>query len=486
MNSIHPRYPDTTKTLAFPQDFMWGSATASFQIEGASSADGRTDSIWDEFCRVPGAIVNGDDGTVAADHYHRYRDDVALMGELNLDAYRFSVAWPRVRPDGGAVNPAGLDFYSRLVDALLEKNITPWLTLYHWDLPQALEAKGGWTNRDTAERFVEYAVSVHEALKDRVRIWTTLNEPWCSSLLSYAAGEHAPGRQEPDQAMVAVHNLLLAHGKATTELRQRDPDATLGITLNFTYAEPKDPADAKDVDAARRINGLHNRLFLDPIFKGEYPQDIVADTEFLGWTDAILDGDLELISAPLDTLGINFYHGNEVSAHPQPVRETGVTLPARPTRSAFVSAEDVYFVPRDLPLTDMGWEIQPWGLTDLLKQLDRDYDLPPLYITENGAAFADTVNAEGEVDDPDRIAYIDAHLRAVHDAIEAGVDVRGYFVWSLLDNFEWAFGYGKRFGIVYVDYESQQRIPKSSARWFAQVAANNRVPALEFSAAAPH
>lgn len=477
MTPRHPRHPDIAKSLEFPKDFMWGSATASFQIEGATNADGRTDSIWDEFCRVPGAIVNGDDGTVAADHYHRYREDVALMGDLNLDAYRFSVAWPRVRPDGGAVNPAGLDFYSRLVDSLLEKNITPWLTLYHWDLPQALEEKGGWTNRDTVDRFVEYALSVHDALKDRVRIWTTLNEPWCSAFLGYAGGEHAPGRQEPAQAMRAVHHLLLAHGKAVTELRKQDADATLGITLNFTYAEPKDANDEQDVDAARRINGLHNRLFMDPILKGSYPEDIVADTESLGWTDVIEEGDLEVISAPIDALGINFYHGAEVSGHPQPSRETGVVRPERPTRSPFVSAEDVSFVARDLPLTAMGWEIQPWGLTDLLKQLNRDYDLPPLYITENGAAFDDSVNADGEVQDPDRIDYIDGHLRAVHEAIAAGVDVRGYFVWSLLDNFEWAFGYDKRFGIVYVDYETQKRIPKASARWFSEVAKSGMVPA---------
>jgi len=477
MTPRHPRYPNTAQSLEFPQDFLWGSATASFQIEGATSSDGRTDSIWDEFCRVPGAIVNGDDGTIAADHYHRYRDDVALMKNLNLDAYRFSVAWPRVRPDGGAVNPAGLDFYSRLVDSLLEQEITPWLTLYHWDLPQALEERGGWTNRDTVDRFVEYALSVHEALKDRVRIWTTLNEPWCSAFLGYAGGEHAPGRQEPAQAMRAVHNLLLAHGRAITELRAQDPTATLGITLNFTHPEPKDPADAADVEAARRIDGLHNRLFLDPIFRGQYPQDVLDDTENLGWTEVIEDGDLAAISAPIDALGVNFYHGNEVSGHPQEVRETGLVRPQRPTRSPFVNAEDVAFVDRNLPLTDMGWEIQPWGLSDLLQRLHRDYDLPPLYITENGAAFADTVNADGQVDDPGRLEYIDAHLRAVHEAISAGVDVRGYFVWSLLDNFEWAYGYGKRFGIVYVDYETQERIPKASAKWFAQVAQSGTVPA---------
>jgi len=478
MTSRHPRYPDTSKSLQFPPDFLWGAATASFQIEGATSADGRTDSIWDEFCRVPGAIVNGDDGRVAADHYHRFRDDVALMSELNMRAYRFSVAWPRVRPDAGDPNPAGIDFYSRLVDALLEKDITPWLTLYHWDLPQALEERGGWTNRDTVDRFVEYAMTVHEALKDRVRIWTTLNEPWCSAFLGYAGGEHAPGRQEPAAAMVAVHNLLLAHGKTVAELRTQDPTASVGITLNFTHAEPKNPGDEQDVDAARKINGLHNRLFLDPVLRGSYPQDIVADTEHLGWTDAIEPDDLESISAPIDVLGINFYHGAEVSAHPQPARDVQVERAPRPTKTPFVSAEDVSFVARDLPLTAMGWEIQPWGLTDLLLQLDQDYELPPLYITENGAAFDDVVE-DGSVHDQGRLDYIDAHLRAVHAAMEAGVDVRGYFVWSLLDNFEWSYGYDKRFGVVYVDYETQERIPKDSARWYAEVINRGVVPAQD-------
>src|SRR5690625_3581864 len=344
---MHPRHPDTRTSRAFPPGFLWGSATASYQIEGATNQDGRTDSIWDAFARVSGAVLNGDDGSVAADHYHRYRDDVALMRDLNLDAYRFSVAWPRVRPGGGAVNEVGLDFYSRLVDELLEADIKPWLTLYHWDLPQAIEEQGGWTSRDTAYRFVDYALSVHEALSDRVRIWTTLNEPWCSAFLGYASGVHAPGRQEPANSLRAAHHLLLAHGLATQEIRKRDGQATLGITLNFTYAEPQNPEDDKDIDAARRINGLQNRLFLDPVLKGQYPVDILEDTRDLGWQDVIQTDDLQIISSPIDALGINYYNGAQVSGHDQQESvERGPENPSREHYTPYVSAEHVAFPSR--------------------------------------------------------------------------------------------------------------------------------------------
>ena len=467
---------EVTAGLEFPPGFAWGVSTAAFQIEGATDVDGRSDSIWDTFCRVPGAVVGGDDGTVAADHYRRYREDVALMRRLNLDSYRFSVAWPRVRPDGGAVNQQGLDFYSRLVDELLEAGVKPWLTLYHWDLPQALEDEGGWTSRDTAYRFVEYALSVHDALGDRVPVWTTLNEPWCSAFLGYAGGQHAPGRRDPGAAMRAAHHLLLAHGLAATELRRRDPALSLGISLNLTHPEPADPADDADRDAARRIDGMHNRVFLDPLLEGRYPADVLADTETLGWYDVVRDGDLEVISAPIDVLGVNYYHGSAVSGHARgDVVGLGQVYPERPTGSPFVSAEHVTFPTRHLPVTDMGWEVQPWGLRDLLLRLHKDYRLPPVAITENGAAYRDQVTAEGTVEDRDRIAYIDSHLRAVREAMESGVDVCGYFVWSLLDNFEWAFGYGKRFGLIYVDYATQTRIPKASATWYAAVAATRRL-----------
>jgi beta-glucosidase len=465
--------------ITFPDGFLFGAATAAYQIEGSTWADGRTDSIWDTFCRLPGAVLGGDDGSVADDHYRRYRDDVALMQRLNLDAYRFSVAWPRVRPDGGPVNPRGLDFYSRLVDELLGAGIRPWITLYHWDLPQALEERGGWAARDTAHRFAEYALSVHDVLGDRVQTWTTLNEPWCSAFLGYAGGQHAPGRREPAAALRAAHHLMLGHGLAVQELRRRDDRLSLGITLNLTHAEPADPADEGDQDAARRIDGVHNRIFLDPLLEGRYPADVLADTARFDWyDDAVHDGDLDTISTPIDVLGVNYYHGAAVSAHPhEDVVGAGQVYPERETGSPFVGAEDVTFPSRHLPVTDMGWEVQPWGLRDLLMRLDKDYALPPVHITENGAAYADTVGADGSVDDPQRVDYVDRHLRAVHEAMDAGVDVRGYFVWSLLDNFEWAFGYSKRFGIVHVDYVSQERTPKTSATWYAGVAATRSLDA---------
>ncbi len=301
------------ESIRFPSDFRWGVATAAYQIEGAVAEDGRTPSIWDTFSRVPGAVVNGDTGDQACDHYHRSDDDVALMADLGVGWYRFSVAWPRVRPDGGPANPAGLAFYDRLVDQLLARGIEPWLTLYHWDLPQALEDAGGWTQRDTAERFAEYAVTTHDALGDRVSVWSTHNEPWCAAFLGYSAGVHAPGRRDGADGLRAAHHLLLGHGLATTELRARGAD-TLGITLNLTVADPADPDDPADVDAARRVDALQNRVFLDPITRAEYPQDLLDDTEHLGWTDVVLDGDLETIAAPIDVLGVNYYHGDSVTA----------------------------------------------------------------------------------------------------------------------------------------------------------------------------
>jgi beta-glucosidase len=452
--------------LAFPPDFRWGVATASYQIEGAAAEDGRTPSIWDTFARVPGAVVGGDHGDVACDHYHRMPEDVALMAGMGVGWYRFSVGWPRVRPDGGAPNPAGIGFYDRLVDELLAHDVVPWLTLYHWDLPQRLEDAGGWTVRDTADRFVEYAATLHEALGDRVPVWTTLNEPWCSAFLGYTSGRHAPGRQEGAAGLRAAHHLLLAHGLATTELRARGAD-TLGVTLNFTVADPADPADPADVDAARRVDALHNRMFLEPIRRGEYPADLLADTEHLGWTDVVRDGDLAAIAAPIDVLGVNYYHGDAVSARPD-------ADPGGP--SPFPGLDELSMPLRGLPRTAMGWEVQPEGLTRLLLRLHDEHPGLPLVVTENGAAYDDEVGADGEVDDPERVAYLDAHLRAVHAARAAGADVRGYFAWSFLDNFEWAEGYAKRFGLVHVDYATQQRTPKASARWYSEVVRTGRLP----------
>ena len=472
---------------AFPPGFLWGAATAAYQVEGAASEDGRKDSIWDTFSRVPGAVVNADNGDVACDHYHRLDGDVALMKSLNLASYRFSTSWARIRPDGGAVNPAGLDFYSRLTDRLLEAGIKPWLTLYHWDLPQALQDAGGWANRDTAYRFAEYALSVHDVLGDRVQAWTTLNEPWCSAYVGYASGEHAPGLQDRAQAVAANHHLLLAHGLATRELKARDASLDLGLTLNFTVADPVDPQNPDDVDAARRIDGQFNRMFADPVFLGSYPEDTVADLAPYGFEDHIRDGDLAVISTPIDFLGVNYYHGEALTKTPPEVALSTAAPAERPTASPFPAADGVYSVPRGLPVTNMGWEIQPEGLHRLLLRLQRDYTGPagiPLYITENGAAFDDDVVVDGVVQDEDRLAFIEEHLKAVRDAAADGVDVRGYFAWSLMDNFEWAWGYAKRFGIVHVDYSTQRRTPKASARWFAEVARTNTMPERS-SAAAP-
>jgi beta-glucosidase len=368
------------------------------------------------------------------------------MKELNLGTYRFSTSWARVRPDGGAVNPQGVDFYSRLVDELLAHDIKPWLTLYHWDLPQALEERGGWANRDTAYLFAEYAVTMHEALGDRVDVWTTLNEPWCASFLSYTAGVHAPGRQSRPDGLAAAHHLMLGHGLAVRELRARDSGANLGITLNLTVADPVDPQDPADVDAARRIDGQFNRIFLDPILRGSYPADVLADVEDHGLPEHVRDGDLEVISSPIDTLGVNYYHGEMVGARPA---EHTLQSDA-PVQRATSSLHEEYTGPAGVAL----------------------------YVTENGAAYDDVPDPDGYVEDTERLQFFDLHLRAVHEAVRRGVDVRGYFAWSLMDNYEWAWGYHKRFGIVRVDYETLERTPKASGRWYASVARDNALPPL--------
>jgi len=461
--------------MTFPAGFLWGAATAAAQIEGAAHEGGKLDSIWDAFARVPGNVAHGDTPEVAVDHYHRMAEDVALMRELGLDSYRFSVSWARVMPDGVHANPIGLDFYSRLVDELLANGILPWLTLYHWDLPQALAAQGGWSNRDTASRFAEYAAATHEALGDRVTHWTTFNEPFCSAYLGYASGEHAPGLREPRSALAALHHQHLAHGFALRELRSRGAQE-LGITLNLTNAIPNDPTDPVDIDAARRIDGLWNRAFLDPILRGSYPSDVLEDVAALDFAPFVYDGDLTIISAPIDFLGVNYYHDDNVSGHPLP---EGTSPGLRPTSkegsSPFVASEFVTFPPRDLPLTAMGWEINADGLRALLVRLGDEYDnLPPMYITENGSAWPDEISADGAVHDEDRVAYLKDHVDAVEAAIAEGADVRGYFAWSLLDNFEWAWGYEKRFGIVHVDYHSLVRTVKDSGRAFAAIVEGSR------------
>lgn len=467
----------------FPSGFLFGAATAAFQIEGAALEDGRRPSIWDAFCRVPGAVINADNGDVACDHYHRYPTDVALMKRMGLQTYRFSTSWSRVRPDGGALNEKGLDFYKRLVDELLAADILPWLTLYHWDLPQALQDKGGWANRDTSDLFTEYALDMHDALGDRVDVWTTLNEPWCSSFLSYTAGLHAPGHYSAEEGMLASHHLLLGHGQAVRELRRRDDTLNLGITLNFTVADPADPADPADLDVARRLDGQHNRWFLDPIFRGSYPADIVEDFRaahpeaVAAFEAAVRPGDLEVISTHLDTLGVNYYHGDLVSARPPADPPKGGDAPtARPGRSPFPAGSG-YPNERGLARTSMHWEVQFDGLRRLLERVWTEYAKDAgtvLYVTENGAAYDDEVvveHGEPRVHDAERVAFLRGHLGAILDAAESGVDVRGYFYWSMLDNFEWAWGYQKRFGIVRVDYDTQERTIKDSGREYSRIIA---------------
>ena len=424
----------------FPGDFVWGVATSAYQIEGAAHEDGRGDSIWDEFCRRPGAIKDGSNGDRACDHYHRVEEDVALMAGLNVRAYRFSVAWPRVQPGGeGGWNEKGFAFYDRLVDALLERGIAPYVTLYHWDLPQALQEKGGWTNRDTVSRFADYAAEVARRIGGRVASIATHNEPWVVAILGHEAGVFAPGLKSQKAAMQVSHHLLLGHGVALQALRAQGCPAPLGIVLNQSPIHPATDS-AEDHAKARLDDGLTIRWYMDPLLLGTYPEDVLS---FLG-EDApqVRDGDMETIRQPLDFLGVNYYTRN--------VSGTGV--PREPVQSG-------------KEVTDMGWEVFPGGLSELLTRLNTDYPLPPVYIMENGAAYPDRL-VDGRVADIDRIRYLRSHIAAMADALETGVDVRGYFVWSLLDNFEWADGYSKRFGLVYVDYATQQRILKDSAIWY--------------------
>ncbi|GAB3431879.1 GH1 family beta-glucosidase [Actinophytocola sediminis] len=453
-------------SLRFPTGFVWGAATAAFQIEGSTTVDGRTDSIWDEFCRRPGAVVNGDTGDPGADHYRRYGSDVDLMSSLGIGAYRFSVSWPRVRPDAGPVNEAGFDFYDRLVDRLLAAGIAPYATLYHWDLPQTLQVDGGWTSRDTAYRFAEYATTVAERLGDRVAGWMTMNEPWCAAFLGYGSGRHAPGVTSPTAAVAAVHHLLLGHGLAMESIRAASA-APAGITLNLFPVHAETESD-EDAETVRRVDGLQNRVFLDPVLRGAYPEDVLADLTPYGLPELIKDGDEAIIGAPVDLLGVNYYRALLVGAP---------TAPPDGEPTEWVGVEGVRFLSSGQPRTEMDWEVQPAGLTETLVKLHEEYPDVALYVTENGAAYPDEVTPAGTIVDHDRIAFLDGHLRAALAAIQQGVDLRGYFYWSLLDNLEWAEGYAKRFGLVHVDFESQQRTPKESAHWYADVIARNGLPA---------
>ena len=469
----------------FPDGFLFGAATAAYQIEGATATDGRTPSIWDTFSERPGAVRGGHTGHIAVDHYHRYRDDVELMREMGLNAYRFSVSWSRVQPAGsGPANPAGLDFYRRLVDELLAAGIEPWLTLYHWDLPQPLENAGGWPVRDTAERFADYAAIVHSALGDRVKSFTTLNEPWCSAFLGYASGDHAPGRQDAAASVRALHHLLLGHGLAVDAIRAQSPETQVGITLNL-YATSPASASPEDAEAARRIDGVVNRIFLDPVLLGQYPKDVIADLAPVTDFSHVHDGDLAIISRPLSMLGINYYSRNVLAA-PDPGPDGRIDWRGPAPAGPNVGSEAVRFISRGgVPVTAMDWEIDAPGLTEVLRQVAAEYPSVPLYVTENGAAFHDEVGPDGTVNDVDRCSFFDAHLRACHDAIAAGVPLRGYFAWSLLDNFEWAWGYTRRFGLFYVDYRNQRRTPKASAHWYRSVIAERSLPAESVAPVSP-
>jgi beta-glucosidase len=456
MNTTATAFDTSTDLIAtLPPSFRWGVATSSYQIEGAAAEDGRTASIWDTFCRVPGAVANGDHGDVACDHYHRMPQDVALIKSLGVDAYRFSVAWPRVQPGGrGPANPAGLAFYDRLVDELLRAGIDPWVTLYHWDLPQELEDAGGWPARDTAYRFADYAMLVFDRLSDRVDTWTTLNEPWCSAWLGYATGDHAPGRRDLQDSVSAVHHLLLGHGLATQRMKAAATrPLQYGITLNMASVRPEQDTEL-DREACRRADGMGLRLYLDPLRHGSYPADVVADLAAQNITIPVEEGDLDIISTPFDVLGVNFYFGQIFSG----VDEQGN---ATDDKGLPVVRE----VRQDRTRTAMDWPVTPERFTELLVRLHRDYPGLPVYITENGAAFDDEADPAGYVRDDHRTSYLTEHVAAVAAARQQGADVRGYFAWSLMDNFEWAFGYGKRFGIVRVDYDTQQRTPKQSALW---------------------
>ncbi len=451
----------------FPKGFVWGVATSAQQIEGGRNEGGRGDSVWDWYALQRGAIEDGSNPFVACDHYHRWREDVGLMSWLGVNAYRFSTSWSRIVPEGdGPANDAGLDFYDALVDALLEAGIEPFITLNHWDMPVALLPSGGWASRDTANAFVRYTSAITERLGDRVRRWATHNEPWCIATLGYEEGHHAPGYHDPAAALAAAHHLLLSHGLSTEVIRANVRDASVGIVLNLSPAWPYTDSEA-DRDAARQFDGFFNRWYLDPLFRGEYPADAVADRVRRGHLENarmpfVAEGDMDIIASPMDYLGVNYYSRTPVKAGP-----TGDPVGAP-------------LVPRE-ELTEMGWEIYPDGLTDLLVRVARDYGPPEMFLTENGIALPEEAERGERVRDPRRIAFTRDHLLAAHRAIESGVPLRGYFHWSLLDNFEWGNGYTKRFGLVRVDFDTCDRTPKESAGWYRNTIAANAVDDAEIA-----
>jgi beta-glucosidase len=433
----------------FPHNFLWGAATAAYQIEGAWNEDGRGESIWDRFSHTPGKVTNGDTGDIACDHYHRYPEDIALMRQLGIKAYRFSTAWTRVLPNGrGRINSQGLDFYDRLVDALCAANIEPLLTLYHWDLPQVLQDEGGWDNRNTCYAFADYAALMVKRLGDRVKYWTTFNEPSVITNIGHLTGEHAPGIQDPRTAYQVAHNLMVAHGLGVQAIRGSNSKVDAGIVLNLWMAEPATNSP-EDIAAAEAAWNRDETLFLDPIFKGHYPPAVY---ELVGENmPKIQQGDMALIAQELDFVGINYYSRNVISANGK-----------------------VEIIPGS-EYTEMGWEVCAPALRRMLVKINNEYRLPPIYITENGSSFKDEVSADGKIHDPRRLDYLKQHFIQTRLAMQDGVDVRGYMVWSLLDNFEWGHGFSKRFGLTRVDYETQKRTIKDSGEWYAEVIRTNKI-----------
>jgi beta-glucosidase len=451
--------------VTFPKGFVWGSATSSYQIEGGAKEDGRGESIWDRYAHTPSKIMDASTGDVACDHYHRWRDDIALLRALGHAAYRFSIAWPRIVPGGrGAVNDRGLDFYSRLVDGLLEKGIEPYATLFHWDLPQVLEDQGGWPNRATAEAFVEYVDGATRRLGDRVKRWITHNEPWCSSMLSYERGIHAPGYKDWRAALAASHHILLSHGMSVPVIRQNSPGSEVGITVNLSPSIPASKSP-EDHSAARFHDGYINRWFVDPLYRAAYPADMIADYGERGhlppdWSSLVRPGDLRQIAAATDFLGINYYNRHVA-------RAPGIAEDENAPRKVFVAPKSEW--------TDIGWEVYPQGMFEVLMRAHLDYRPDKIYVTENGASYLDAPDGAKRIADTKRVAFLRSHLLEMRRAIDAGVPVEGYFAWSLLDNFEWDHGYTQRFGLCWVDYTTQERIPKDSALWYKKVIEENAV-----------
>lgn len=470
-----PSAPDPT-TVPLPAGFVFGTATAAYQIEGATHAGGRGTSIWDTFSHTPGKTVNGDTGDIACRHYELFEDDLDLMAELGAGAYRFSISWPRIQSTGkGPANTEGLDFYRRLVGGLLARGISPMVTLYHWDLPQPLEDAGGWAERDTISRFAEFAAVVADALGPDVSKWITLNEPWCSAWLGYGSGHHAPGKQDIGLALAAHHHLLVAHGEAAAAIRAAVSGAQVGIALNLQPVRPaSDHPD--DVAAAHRVDGNHNRIYTGPLFGGAYPADMLEHyRSYQPGLSVIRDSDLAVIARPVDFVGINYYSPGTVAdvARAHAAAAAGYCVPPAGRRDDPLMA-DLRAIAVDRPAferTEMGWEVEPDGLTELLLSVHQDCGGKPVFVTENGAACNDYIAPGGCIRDPARVRYLDGHIRAALRARELGANVAGYFVWSLLDNFEWAFGYSRRFGLVWVDYPSGTRITKDSFRWYQQALA---------------